>query len=353
MIRYMMVCFFAMSASLVAGDDVTVPVGTGANGVDGIKIAPVPCVQASVETVAKADGESPAVKVTFTKTGDERRLLALEGTLRSNPTGSKVLAVRYRLNLDQGELPRLALVAYGKDGNAWFKVAANPIATGGFQEVRLPLKSLRPAKFSRDEEAELQWDKIEKVWFGLAIDGPAKGTFEVSKALFTSEPYRPTKPLGVKCLDASLWSIGKDPAAKGEITIDAKEKCARFDFSFPGGRHMYDIPSVRMPEAELEGYKGLRFTYKAQIPKGIHGLLVMLRESDGTQYCAEPPPPASKDWKTVTIPFASFKRGGWSKDENNQLDLDQVSAISIGVHGTTTEKTGKGFIMTKDIQFVP
>jgi hypothetical protein len=108
-----------------------------------------------------------------------------------------------------------------------------------------------------------------------------------------------------------------------------------------------------MPEAELEGYKGLRFTYKAQVPKGINGLLVMLRESDGTQYCATPPPQATEDWKTVTIPFDAFKKGGWCKDENDQLDLDQIGSISIGVHGTTTEKTGKGFIMTKEIQFVP
>ncbi|MEW6355857.1 MAG: hypothetical protein AB1696_06015 [Planctomycetota bacterium] len=353
MIRCMMICFLAMSVSIAAAEYVTVPVGGGANGVDGLKIVSVPCVQASVETVPKADGESPAVRVTFTKTGDERRLLAMEGTLKGNPTGSKVLALRCRLSLEQGEPQRLAMVAYGKDGNAWFKVGANPIAAGGFQEVRLPLQGLRPAKFSRDEEAELQWDKVEKVWFGLAIDGPAKGTLEVSRALLTSEPYRPTKPLAVACMDASLWSVGKDPAAKGEIAIAEAEKCVRFDFSFPGGRHMYDIPSLRIPEAELEGYMGLQFTYKAEIPPGIKGLLVTLRESGGGQYFVDPAPPAEKDWKTITIPFASLKKASWGRDDNDRLDVDQINAVQIGVHGTTTEKVGTGFIMTKEIQFMP
>ena len=47
-----------------------------------------------------------------------------------------------------------------------------------------------------------------------------------------------------------------------------------------------------------------------------------------------------------------FERGSWSKDENDQLDLDQVTDVAIGMHGTTP-KDGKGTIVIGDLQVVP
>jgi len=85
-------------------------------------------------------------------------------------------------------------------------------------------------------------------------------------------------------------------------------------------------------EAEWGGYRGLQFTYKATLPAGnptLQGLLVSLHERDGSQYYASPAPPPAADWKTMTIPFTSFKLGEWSKDENGRLDVDQIASVSI------------------------
>jgi len=334
-----------------AEPSVTVPLGGGSDGILGLDWARVACVEASVNLVKGADGRRSAVKVAFKKTGDERRFLALESVVQGNPGGSKVLAVRYRLALTEGKAVRAALLLFQSDGGAWFKTTAQPIAVGGFQDLRMSLKSLRPTAFSTDREGEVKWDKVDRACFGLVIDGPAKGTFELSRVVFTNEPYRPTQALKIAYADKALWRVSKDKAAKGEVTIDGS--AVRFDFSFPGGRHMFDIPHLRMPEAELDGYTGLRFTYKADVPDGIKGLLVMLCERGRAQYCAEPPPQSSAKWKTVTIPFTSFKRGSWTKDENNRLDLDAIANIGIGVHGTAKAGHAKGFVMVKDVQFVP
>jgi hypothetical protein len=116
---------------------------------------------------------------------------------------------------------------------------------------------------------------------------------------------------------------------------------------------MYAIPSTPVPEQGLEGYRALRFTYKASLPAGIKGLLVTLGEHGGGQYFADPAPPASADWTTITIPFENFKKAGWAKDTNEKLDLDQVDRLMIGVHGTASGAGGGGCIWVTDIEFVP
>jgi len=229
--------------------------------------------------------------------------------------------------------------------------------TGELTEARLPLASFRRAAFAQDEDEDIQWEQVEKLWLGLAIDGPARGQLILGRAVLTSEPYRPTKPLKVTDGGPGEWSVGHDRAATAKTTTPPEgpdgKPCMRLDYAFPGGRHMYVVPSTRLPEAELEGYKALRFTYKATLPEGIDGLLVMLMERDGTQYYADPAPPASAEWKTVTIPFTSFQRGTWTKDENSRLDLNDVGSVAIGLHGTTADTRAKGTIWAADVQFIP
>ena len=116
---------------------------------------------------------------------------------------------------------------------------------------------------------------------------------------------------------------------------------------------MFVIPRAAVHAEELDGYSGLRITYKAQLPEGIDGLLVMLIESDGTQYHAVPPPPASAEWKTITIPWSGFRRGGWSRDENDRLDRNEVGEVAVGMHGTATAEEAAGRISVSGAQFVP
>jgi hypothetical protein len=125
------------------------------------------------------------------------------------------------------------------------------------------------------------------------------------------------------------------------------------EFNFSGGRHMYMVPSVNAPAADLGGYSGLELTYRASLPEGIDGLLLMLGEQGGAQYYADPPPPAAADWTTLTVPFSAFRLGSWTQDANGSLDLDRVQSIAVGVHGTAAGEGGPGVLYVTGLRFVP
>jgi hypothetical protein len=179
----------------------------------------------------------------------------------------------------------------------------------------------------------------------------------LGRAAFTSEPYRPTEPIRLTGDGPGVWVTGYDPAAQVKVSLPDEgpggRPCMKAEFAFPGRRHMYVIPALPVPESDLDGYRALRFTYKAKLPRGIAGLLVCLWERGSAQYYADPAPPASDEWKTVTISFEDLKLGAWSKDRNGRLDLDQIASIVIGVHGTAAEDAASGVIWATDVEFVP
>ena len=72
-----------------------------------------------------------------------------------------------------------------------------------------------------------------------------------------------------------------------------QQACMKVKFTFPGGRHMYMVPTTSVPETDLDGYRALRFKYRAVLQEGLQGLLVSLHEADGSQYVATPAPPVS------------------------------------------------------------
>jgi len=301
-----------------------------------------------------AGGE--ALQVAFTKPGEERRLLALEVPPPADLSGYRAVILRYRVQLSQGQAPRLALLVFDRPGGAWFKVQSSPVAVGESTEGRLSLASFQRAAFSREAGEAPAWDRIEKLWVGWVLDGPAEGRLEVSQISFTREPYRPTAPLKITDGGPGQWTVGQDPAVQSTLTTPNEgpngQPCMKFEFTFPGGRHMYATPFTPVPSGDREGYRALRFTYKATLPEGIGGLLVMLGEG-GAQFFADPPPPPSADWTTLTLPFEQFKLGGWSKDDNGQLDLERVDRVYIAVHGTAAGNGGSGTLWATDIQFVP
>ncbi|MBM3472522.1 MAG: hypothetical protein FJX75_04515 [Armatimonadetes bacterium] len=341
-------------AGVVVAQTVNVPVGGGAAGIDDLKLVQLGGIEAKLERLPDADAGKPAAKVTFKKADEPRRLVALEARPGKSAVGAKALVARYRLTLKTGEA-RLALVAWDAAGNAWHKTGSEPAKTGAFTDGRVAASSPRPAAFNQEPALEFNWDDIEKVWVGLVIDGAAEGTFELSAARLTDEPYRAAEPLALTIADTKLWSIGKDPAVTAEMTVADEGPnggaCTKLAFTFPGGKHMYLVPSMALPQSDLEGYSALEITYKAELPPGIQGLLLMLGESGG-QFMVEPMPAPSEKWITATIPFADFKLGGWSKDDNGVLDLDRVQSLMIGTHGASTGG-GPGLIMVSDVRFVP
>jgi hypothetical protein len=334
------------------------PLGGGPAGIEGLKLVPTSGVTAKTEVVPAADQGKGALKVTFAKTGDERRLVALESRLTGKALLAKSLVLRYRLTLKSGNAtPRLAVVLWDDAGGSWFKVAGQSAAEGNFADGCISLASPRRTAFSETPDAAILWDRVQRVWLGLVMDGPAEGTFEISQPRLTSEVYRPTQPIQVTGEGIGQWSVGQDPKVTSKLTTPNEgpqgQPCMKYEFTLPGGSHMYAIPSVGTIPADFEGYAAIRFAYKAIIPAGINGLLVCVGEADGTQYFADPPPPASPEWTDVTIPFSKFKFATWTKDENEQLDLSQVNRVFIGCHGVPAGTGGPGLIMATDIEFVP
>ena len=340
-------CLTLSAAPGFAGE---VTLATGAN----VQLVPI----SDVEATLSRDGN--AAEVRFNKTGDVRRMLALAAKPAGALPEPRALEIAYAMQLDGGPAPRPAVVVYERGGGAWFKVRNRPVSVSEAQEVckeRVPMANLREAAFSRDANGQLDWDQVEKVWVGLIMDEPTRGQFQFLSAKLTDEPYKPTHPLPVPIDRTSYWTVGKDAAATAKLTAPKEgpdgQACMKLEFTFPGGRHMWVVPSARVPDAELEGFRALKLRYKADLPEGIKGLLVTVIEGSGGQYYADPPPPASADWTTIELAFADLKKASWSRDPNNKLDLADITKVNVGTHGTAKPAQAKGCIWVAEVQFLP
>ncbi|MFA0743820.1 MAG: hypothetical protein LASZOEIN_000601 [Candidatus Fervidibacter sp.] len=292
--------------------------------------------------------------INFSKLGEERRLLLLE-TTQPQISKAKSVDIRYCLRLVRDGRLRFAVLAYGDAGGVWFKIV-QPVE-GVDEEVdwRIPLSGLKPAAFST-----LQTDpdiaKIRKLQVGLVLDGICEGVWEIESISLSSKPFKPTKPIVVPISPQAKLSLAHDPAAKvrTEIVKEGPEGkwCWKTEFVIPGGRHMYVLPSLIMPDADLTGYSGLQLTYRANLPSGIKALLIILVEHDGSHYYTDWIATPSGERRTLVIPFSEFRLGGWSQDENGRLDLDQIGSVIVGMHGTASESEGRGSIWVASIAFV-
>ena len=293
--------------------------------------------------------------INFSKLGKERRLLLLE-TTQPQVSKAKSVALRYRLRFVRGGQLRFAVLAHGAAGEVWFKVAQPVESVGEEVEWRIPLTGLNPAAFST-AQTDPDMTKVRKFQVGLALDGACEGIWEIKSISLSSEPFKPTKPLIVPISPQIKLSLAHDPAAKTrtEIVKEGPEGkwCWKTEFVIPGGRHMYVLPSLPLPDIDLTGYSGLQLTYKATLPSGIKALLVILVEQDGSHYYTDWIATPSDEWRTLVIPFSEFRLGGWSQDENGRLDLDQIGSVIVGMHGTTSESEGRGSIWVASIAFVP
>lgn len=321
-------------------------------------VVPVAGVAARLDALDAGDGGGQALRLRFATGGPERRFVAIEGKPQGDPATATALSAWYRLVLDGGSPPKLALLVLESDGGAWFRLGPAPLATDATAEARLPLSGFRKAAFAQDADPEPRWEQAERFQLGLVFEGPAEGTLELGTVAFTTGSARPTTPLPIPFANPSLWSIGKDAAAQCRL-VPGKDgpngqPSMRIEFAFPGGRHIFVTPSLRLQDFELDGYRGVRFAYKASLPKGIPGLLVMVTErADNSQYHLEQAPPASEEWTIADIAFARLKLGQWSKDENGQLDLADVVGLIIGVHGTAADPQASGWILVSQIELVP
>lgn len=312
--------------------------------------------------VDKPGKERQVVDVVVQNQADLRRLVSIRTEDVKGLAKARALELRYDIVPDRDFSPHLTVIVREDDGGAWYKISQRPLTVGREtahepRTVRVPLRAFRRASFSGDDDDQMRPEQARAIEVGLLVDKPGNAQWTIHDLTLSSEPFRPSEPFEVLACEGGHWILSKDPAVKGKVTTtqDSSEDVdgMRFAFTFPLGRHMYALPRLPLPEAEYEAYNGVRITYRATLPNGIDTLLVSLFEADGSQYVVEPPPPASKDWQTITIPYERFKLGGWSSDENGRLDRDQIVAISIGLHGTAKSGDGKGVIEVEDVAFVP
>lgn len=317
-------------------------------------LAPATLAGATLTVTRAMDPQAagPKVSVDFAKPGEERRFLALETAPLKPLAAYQAMELTFSAQAEAGVSLMPAIMVYERDGAVWFRSGRAIENTPG-KTLRLSLAGMRQAAFSTNAGPDVAWDKVNRLWFGFLADGKGTGSFAVTKLVLTSEPYRPTEPVSVFDPNAARWSVSADPAVKKELTTTKDEQgraVLKDSFTFPGGRHMYLVPTQPVPEIDMGGYSGLRFTYKATAPEGINGLLVSVTEGGG-QFVATPAPPASGEWQSVVIPFADFKLASWSKPQDTKLDLDAISGISFGMHGVS--KGGDGEILLRDIEVVP
>ncbi len=291
--------------------------------------------------------------VGFVKTGDERRLLAFEAPLVCD--GQIVSAnCPHSILLERGTA-RLTLVAYEKDGDTWFKQTGS--AYPSTYETGMSLAEMTRASFCVGEGKDIDWEQVHRIAVGLVLEGCARGSFALRPARLSDQAYRASQPFTLKAPASRQWQHAADPAANVRLTTPSEgpegASCWRFDFAFPGGRHMFAVPTTPIEDVEVSAYQALEIEYTAQLPEGIPGLLLMLIEHDGTQYFAEPTPPPSGEWKQLSVPFENFRRGGWSKDENDRLDLDGVASIAVGVHGVAKPTRAEGTVRVSRLRLLP
>ncbi len=323
------------------------------NGGVGLTAAPGFETDASAKVIKGASPDAVITRLTFSNPLAERRIAALEGTPKGTMDGARALVFDGRLALQQGSPPSVVAVFFESDGGVWYRISGKTMSGTEFGEIRLPLSgTFTRARFATDADEAIRWEQVERVWLGLLVNGPASGVFELRHPRFTDALFRPISAVRL----GPTWDVAQDPAVQSKLDPAVTEPdgstSMEYRFNLPGGRHMFALPRTPVNVEELDGYSALQFTYRADLPPGIDGLLVMLIEADGTQYRAVPPPPASSEWRTATIPFQRFERGSWSKDENDRLNLGDVSQVAIGMHGTTPA-AASGAIKVRDVQFLP
>jgi hypothetical protein len=292
--------------------------------------------------------------VAFSKATPERRMLSLAFDVHALPEPVKAFEAQCRLSADAGLTCRWALVVFEDDGDEWVKIASDTASDGAPQGVRISVAAPRRLEYSRAGDSTLGWANVRGLWFGLIVDGVGGGNLEVANPRLTSEPARPAKPVSIG-LAPSDWTQHKDPAAQGTLGVgDGPEgNTLRIDFTFPGGRHMFCTNSRALPAEDLEGYGKLRMTYRAALPAGLSGLLVLLATMDGTCYRAEPMPPPAAAWTMLELPLERFVRAEWTPRGAESLNPSEAVTIWVGTHGTPGGDGGPGFIEVAELALVP
>ncbi len=325
-------------------------------GTAGLTPLPVGGALTAEATWAPLTGPRGVARLTFANADSDRRFVGYALELPEGIAGARSLEVVHRYTPGAGPRPQLAVVLFDDRGGAWMSACREALSSEGLASVAIGLSAPAETTFSQAGGEPIDLARVRRAWLGLVLEGEVEGVLDLDAARFSPEPWRPAHPVSLMPAAAADWSTGTDPAVTWTLSyVDEGpdgERCMRFDFEMPGGRHMYATPSFALPIAALDGYAGLRMTYRATLPRGITGLLHMVGEQ-GAQFYADPAPPAAEEWRTLEVPFGAFALGGWTKDANGTLDLARADRLFCGLHGTAQGDVVRGTIWVRSIEAMP
>jgi hypothetical protein len=325
---------------------------------EGLAKASLQTVQgldAKLATRSPDGANSPSWQVSFTKKGPERRFIPLEIALPTVTPSYKALEMTLSSTAESNLTLRPAIMFYDKNGNAWYRYGMPLVNDGQAQALRMNLSQLRRANFNKDGSKDMDWSGLSHLWLGLLADGEGAGQFALSNVGLTSRAYVATTPLLIPLRPIKAWSMAHDKAAtqSSQMLKDGDQEVASVSFRFPLNRHMYVTPSMALPEAEYEAYKGLRLVYKATLPAGINGLLIMFHEGGGSFYSSIPVP-ATDGWQSIELPYDKFVMASWSKKTNgSDFEPARITRLTVGCHGTATGDNGEGEYAIQKIELIP
>ncbi|MBT4821912.1 MAG: hypothetical protein HON70_39765, partial [Lentisphaerae bacterium] len=251
--------------------------------------------------------------------------------------------------------PRLCAVLLGRGGQRWIRKVSEVQPGEGRHAWPVSLARMQAAAFTETDIEAVSWSMVERIWIGLVFDGPAKGRWDVHAVRLTNDPPPALVPVSLTRAGAIGWRLHHDAAVKAELTISEAspdgEPGMRVAYTFPGGRHMYCTCSLSVSTEQPELYRAVRLTYRASLPPGIAGLLFGLADADALYLAASPGP--SAQWRTLTIPYSTLKRAGWTQDPNGRFDPETLTKVWIGTHGAAAGEGGAGQIDVAAIELVP
>ncbi len=353
LLRLFLLAMTSVLSSLMAQDAFMPLCAEG--GVVTAALQPVAGIDAKLAALPAGEAGGPLWRVVFTKKGAERRFVPLAIEAPAAMPAFKALEVTVAVSADEAVVVRPAIMFFDKNGDAWYRNGTPLVNDGKAVALRMNLANLRRTNFSAGSGKEPDWSALSHFWVGFLADGEGAGRVEISKASLTSRPFVPTVPLEIALLPIQKWSIGVDKAAtqSSAMVKDGDGEVPTVSFRFPLHRHMFVVPAMPLPEAEYASYKGLRLTYKAKVPAGIKGLLIMLGEGGGSFYNTVEVPP-SAEWRSIELPFDSFTMASWSKKPSgSDLEVSNIKSITIGCHGLATGDNGEGEITVKKLELMP
>lgn len=233
------------------------------------------------------------------------------------------------------------------------------VPPGVWGEIRVSLSDLQLADESEDENAALDPDQVDRVFFADLSN--LQG--EMGRALgWKTGPQTLLLDDVVLSADVvpSRWQPGRDGGVVGLAVTPG-----RIDALAIGGAQLEVVPVDGRPALQITyrigGWRwagfvtglgslpladaaGVSFRARASADARVN---VLLEERDRSRYASGADLAAGQGWQSVELPLAAFSLDEFSADENGRLDPDQLRVLVLITDTFTAavDDQGKGEIL--------